>query len=120
MRERLIELMKKNYVSSALITESLLKYWEELADMLLDEGVIVPPVTIGQKVYIIGWCNDVEEFVVRDVRLFTNDKGDSSYSFRAVMRSTSYIHFMDYYIGSTVFLTKAEAEKALAEREGEE
>lgn len=110
MRERLIELIKNAHRVAIWHNYNINEY---IADALLAEGVIVPPVKIGQKVYIIGWCNDIEEFIVRDVHLVTNDKGDCSYSFRAVIGSESDIHFMDYYIGSTVFLTKEEAEQAL-------
>ena len=113
MRERLIELLKKADEYASGVCTDYDEAQEVCADYLLAEGVIVPPVKIGQKVYIIGWCNDIEEFVVRDVHLVTNGKGGCSYSYRAVIGSKSDIHFMDYYIGSTVFLTKEEAEKVL-------
>lgn len=123
MRERLIELIdeKQVYGIDQYQPESHNTYLldnDELADHLLANGVIVPPVKIGQTVYIIGWCGDIEEFVVRDVRLVTNAKGDCSYSFRAVIGEDGDIHFMDYYIGVTVFLTREQAEKALKEAEG--
>lgn len=110
MRERLVELIQESVGGCA-------KNWAEvIADHLIANGVIVPPCKVGQMVYIVGWCGDIEEFTVRDVRLVTNGKGDCSYHFRAVMGEESDIHFADDYIGVTVFLTREEAEKALKER----
>ena len=115
MKQRLLELLN-DYRNDMDIGS-----WgeETLADYLLANGVIVPPVKVGQKVYIIGWCGDIEEFTVRDVHICTNEKGDCLYRFRAVIGEKSDIHFTTHYIGDTVFLTREEAEKALAERGGE-
>ena len=52
MRERLIELMKKYYVSTAVDNGEFIEIttnWEEIADHLLAEGVIVPPKQTEQE-----------------------------------------------------------------------
>lgn len=90
---------------------------QHIADYLINSGVIVPPCKVGQKVYIIGWCGDIEEFAIRDVHLCTDEKGNCSYRFRAVIGEESDIHFYAHYIGVNVFLTRGEAEKALERSE---
>ena len=79
-----------------------------IADHLLANGVIVPPCKVGQTIYYIhegvdrGYEGEVTSFVyVSD----TNSFG---------------IHYDGGYgvFGRYVFLTREEAEKALAEREG--
>ena len=114
MKEKLSEMIQSAVGGCA-------KYWADvIADKLIAEGVIVPTVAIGAKVYIIGWCGDIEEFVVRGVRCETDGKGACSYGFRAVMGEESDIHFREDYIGITVFLTRQEAEKALERSEDTE
>lgn len=121
MRDRLIEILRKpmpvikGYATIGETRMSIVDA-EHIANRLLAEGVIVPPCKVGQKVYIIGWCGDIEEFTVRDFHLCTNEKGDCLYRFRAVIGEKSDIHFTTHYIGDTVFLTKEQAKRALAER----
>ena len=71
-----------------------------IADYLLANGVIVPPCKIGTRVYrlipdlSVTWPDPAEYKIIWD----TFELGDI------------------YTFGKTVFLTKEEAEKALAER----
>ena len=91
MRDRLIELLRK---SGASFERALP---EEIADYLLANGVIVPPCKVGDKVYWIfepPFDDVTEKEIVED-------------EFWWAM-------FEDF--GKTVFLTREEAEKALAER----
>ena len=91
---------------------------EHFADHLLANGVIVPPICIGQKVYTIGWCDNVEECEVVAVK-YEAYVDESRWRFVARLGMASDIAFTDDEIfGKTVFLTREEAEKALAEREG--
>ena len=103
------------------------KHWADIiADHLLAEGVIVPPVCmVGQTVYIpwnyggargITFCEvthiitDYKKSYVR-TNFSTDDEG-----FWEAFNGGQFA-FEDF--GKTVFLTREEAEKALAERGGE-
>lgn len=109
MRDRLITyIMQANEPMISLATA------ERIADNLLDKGVIVPPVKVGQTVYRIrgnyggisihkGFVSQVDFYNDRETRFW--DDGHP-------------LSFVDDDIGKTVFLTREEAEKALAEREG--
>lgn len=114
MRDRLIGLIKgsSEYIcdSAALI--------ERLADHLLANGVIVPPCKVGQTVYAVSnyyggeWqiyeCR-VDNFTVYEKNTFMSISNPEGYNFGANICE----------IGKTVFITKEEAEKALAERSAE-
>ena len=90
------------------------KYWADvIADKLLAEGVIVPPCKVGDAVYFVDKYEDgtfMEESRVTEVcskGLFTS----ASFTPKDDMGN-----FESYEeIGKTVFLTREEAEKALAE-----
>lgn len=111
-RDRLIELLREareRYI-----------YTEEQADFLLTNGVIVPPVKVGDAVFL----------VLKNTRIFDNIKfvvngfeirsdGDNTYQAICTMNDNLIpITFRDDNIGKTVFLTKEEAEAKLKESEG--
>ena len=101
MRDRLIELISQVQYMGGLE--------ERLADHLLANGVIVPKVKIGHAVYYpIRHTNKVEQLFVREI-VYTGSK---------IQFYASYLAFTVDAIGKTVFLTREEAEKALAERSG--
>lgn len=118
MRERLIELLKKadKYASGVCIDYD--EAQEVCADYLLAEGVIVPPIEIGQKVWYLqgGYYNSVNtrprEIEVTEINKKWHGK---ILEWGFIANGTRY-RFSS--IGKTVFLTKKSAEKALAEREG--
>ena len=116
MRERLIELLKEADKYASGVCTDYDEAQEVCADYLLAEGVIVPPCKGGQKVYIIGWCNDIEEFIVTDIFAKHNRDDRTFFRFFAEIGAGSDIQFPSEEIGKTVFLTKEEAEKALEER----
>ena len=102
MRDRLIEL-----IESA-------RYWgantsEEIADRLISDGVIVPPCKEGETVYAIAKieCQDCPNIIERDCTFRKCPLGVVEKRF-VLSRS------MLGKIGKTVFLTREEAEKALA------
>lgn len=106
MRDRIIEL-----IESA-------RYWgantsEKIADRLLAEGVIMPPVRVGQTVY----SNKGTAYIIEGVHykngrfLFGGNKCDAEGAPQRVWFETD--------IGKTVFLTREEAEKALERSENE-
>lgn len=103
-RERLIELIQKSVNGCA-------RNWAEtIADYLLANGVIVPPVMAGQKVYISrSLMNDVIEGEVTGLK--TTEF--SRYTVVFLIDDNRYIEIPFGAYGKTVFLTKEEAEKAL-------
>ena len=121
-RERLIELLLE---SEPIKDRDLDNNWydgeiSDIADYLLENGVIVLPVKVGQKVYYI-FDGFIESCTVEVIFLadYTDKDGNRSYmaeihfSREDCPYVATEIYFTD--IGKTVFLTKEEAEKALKE-----
>jgi precorrin-6B methylase 2 len=112
MRDRLIELLEKGneiFMNGEGEHSDLL---EQLADHLLAAGVIVPPCKVGDTVYRVH-----------------SDKTHCARKYRVVPVTVHYITIdakgisvkcLEYsnplYFGDRIFLTKEEAERALAER----
>lgn len=97
---------------------------EQLAEYLVQNGVIVPPVKIGQAVYYL-LDRFIEPCTIKIIFLGNYTDKDGNYSYMAEIHFdredcpyvTTEIYFTD--IGKTVFLTKEEAEKALKGGEGD-
>ena len=115
-RERLEKLYEKATEEYAKTNKALFRK-TFICDYLLANGVIVPPCKVGDKIYKIT-RNKVKECEVVFIGISADEK-------------CSYFNFVENYadgtfyksysmvfdvIGKTVFLTKEEAEKALAER----
>ena len=103
-RERLIELL-----------EDTLHEWEsdvsvqtltEIAEHLIENGVIVLPCKVGDKVYELTTSEEIEQRKVKDI-IYDNE------GFR--LRLEPYFSY-EYYLNETVFLTHGEAAQALKER----
>lgn len=94
------------------------KYWADvIADHLLAEGVIVPPCKVGQTVYFPMETNEECDPYV-DVGTVFAIGIDERYTMWISCRYESglkYYHTSDDF-GKTIFLTKKEAEKALADK----
>lgn len=118
MRNRLIELIQNSVGGCA-------KNWAEIiGDHLLANGVIVPPVKVGQMVYVPWAWGDQEGIaspiveciqIVRDTELcgfFIDMKSDDT-AFNDVYGF--WRTFAD--IGKKIFLTREEAERALERSE---
>lgn len=146
-RDRLIELLKgaETKVNEVLSVPLALDEWLSIyADHLLANGVIAPPVEVGQTVYVITDCSQIMMYYDND---YLTGTGAIECPFEDVCNFTdcnddntqvleTYVNYMGiedgskwYFrcehinrandfneIGKTVFLTKEEAEKALAER----
>ena len=123
MRDRLIELLKSPHKAEQLRQTGvdIGKYEDDcveamIADFLLANGVIVPPVKIGQTVYVVsryyGGLWRIHECRVFDLTIY-----EKHIFMRLVDRDYNFGMEISE-IGKTVFLTKEEAEKALAERSG--
>ncbi len=108
MRDRLIEILKKSGASF----ENALP--EEIADYILGKGVIVPPMKLGQTCYM-PWIsrNDINECRVSSI----TQKADGTFKIRLTnLRGRYVFEIIPDEIGKTIFLTRSEAEQALAER----
>ena len=109
MRDRLIELV------DAFVEKVDIKEWyseeldERLADHLLSEGVIVPPVRVGGNMYTLN-RGRVKEWKVCFCGL--NWLGALKFHIADEGFKTM-LEVWDFSIGKTVFLTREEAEKAL-------
>jgi hypothetical protein len=107
MRDRLIELISQVQYMGGLEGQ--------LADHLLAEGVIVPPCKVGSIVYTIS-RKHLKKWKVCFIGY--NSQGKFKMHI-ATEKFTEMLEVWDYNIGKTVFLTRSEAEQALAERRGE-
>ena len=113
-RERLIELLNEaqlNCDDNYGMTNTT-----QMADYLLENGVIVPPVKVGDIVYIID-LDDYDEYteLVTDTEVFAIGDGCFYVEQGSVCLTYSYSD-----IGESIFFTREEAEKALKEREKNE
>ena len=125
MRDRLIGLLKCFRTPICEGLSAKLPDVERLADHLLSGGVIVPPVFVGQTVY--HFCEDlggVFPYFVENLNVGFMDKERNYWTYEANCHGEETDELLDEIdfdlddIGKTVFLTREEAEKALAEREG--
>lgn len=121
MKDRLIEILKQFTTEDCKITHQcgycdygeLVVCASAVAEHLLANGVIVPPVKVGQTVYVVnryyGGLWRIHECRVDNLtiyeRLIFMSLIDGNYNFGIEISE----------IGKTVFLTREEAEKALAE-----
>lgn len=86
-----------------------------LADHLLANGVICPPVSVGQTVWCIYNYKEPKEF---QVTIFT--MSEKHYSFTSETKNGVWKHYCDKdAVGKWVFLTREQAERASAERSAE-
>ena len=99
MRDRLIELLWERLCGGD-------KQWAgEIADYLLENGVIVPPCKVGDEVYRIVGDDSILAWDIVCMECYVDEIG-------FVDDSDNWITFDDF--GKTVFLTKKEAENALS------
>ena len=127
MIDRLIELMEEahkswlRYVDECAFNQTPLSFTFEqmFADHLLANGVIVPPCKVGDVLYRLNrLCSAINEATVKAIYI-SDDKKYFPKSHIIVQygsaRGRVRVNFSE--LGKTVFLTREEAEKALAERE---
>ncbi len=104
--------MKERERLIAIIKQSVVPYFaEEIADNLLKNGVIVPPVKIGTRVYTII-CGQIYEY---EVASYTLDGDGFSFIHLAYMMGNT-MHGETHTIEEfkrQYYLTKEQAEKAL-------
>ena len=102
-RERLIEILSQNIRKNRGESEIV-----AIANHLLTNGVIVPPCKVGDKLYTEDSL--IDEYCYWEIVRIEIYEDESGF----VDDSGNWYSFDD--IGKTVFLTREEAEKALAER----
>lgn len=88
---------------------------EYIVDYLLKNGVIVPPMNIGQQCFILGYDFGERKECVKQCRVScVTQKKNGSFAIRISETKYSATHnFTPDDIGKTVFLTKEEAEAKL-------
>lgn len=98
MRDRLIDILQsKPYGQST---------YEEFADHLIANGVIVPPCKMGDIVYLVGEIT--QQIVCSRVNAIIYDDGGIWLELNGFLCVS-----INQSLGKTVFLTKEEAEKHL-------
>lgn len=116
MKDRLIELLNKKYdhFCDQCGVNKDSHYTENLADYLLENGVIVPPCNVGQIVFVI----DYEEYpIIRDAEIIEITKNKHGTFIRYEypgFRGREYVRRFEH-IGKIVFLTREEAKAKLKE-----
>ena len=116
-RDRLIELVdkaKEEYANDVTDhTET-----DYIVECLLNNGVIVPPCKAGDTVYMVTPNGNIRNLTILSIDIEV-EKNEikitclAEYQYQGV---SYYMHIQSFKFGKTVFLTKEEAEKALAER----
>lgn len=115
MRDRLIEIIADELgsINCAKLIAA------DITDRLLANGVVLPPVKVGQTIYAV-WSGGrsgkgIAEFEVRSINLDTPEDMEIVYRSKKLNATmVRYANASDF--GKTLFLTREEAEKALAER----
>lgn len=105
MRERLIDLIRKGIDKHESTIENYVHpEWEFIADYLLENGVIVLPCKVGDIVYQTDGIR-IYELTILDMLLHKNKP----------YYETDEVDFDDDAIGTSIFLTREEAEAKLKE-----
>ena len=121
MGDRLIELIrnapKVDVVYGDIKLETPAQTVQTIADHLLANGVIVPPCKVGDKVYKIS-RNKVKECEVVFVGISADERCSHFNFVENYEDGTFYKSYSMVFdvIGKSVFLTKEDAKKVLAER----
>ena len=103
-RERLIRLMREAYRSKYDYAGNI--GLGQIADYLIEHGVIVLPCKVGDTIYQID-----------GVRIYASTIYEITYTENKVIFVTENVVFDERAINNSIFLTRKEAEKALKERE---
>lgn len=115
MRDRLTSLISE---AEGLVNNDLPTV-EQIADYLIEHGVIVPPCKVGDKVYIIDvdYTTECDEPCVVEVVVLMLYIGKHGIAVDLSLPLGFRLNTMAM-VGKNVFLTREDAEKALAERGG--
>lgn len=127
MIEKLIELLKpymnkfpcENESGSCEFVKCEECRGRELAEKLIENGVLLPPATVGQTVYFMPYDEICEAKVICiEINLFTNPRLWISLEYYSPIFGTcEYKNRVDLMLGKSVFLTREEAEDAIRRKE---
>lgn len=115
-REKLIELLKKADENAS--KKLIMDYDDAIADnadYLLENGVIVPPCKVGDKVYIVKsrTSDDKNLYIIEDVvKRIVFDKSEDTGFIHSRIEFFNTSSVSDWLF-QNIFLTPEEAEKAL-------
>ena len=116
-KDRLIELIvtAENEVFRVFPYTNSTKRIEMVADYLLENGVIVPPVQVGATVY----CTDSYRHLIKPLEIIGFEVDYTKRNCKYYCSGGDYTPawFKPAEMGKNVFLTREEAEKALKESE---
>ena len=119
MRANLIELLSREIFPREGVDPA-----EVVADYLLDNGVIVPTCKVGDKVYALVDMGGTSPAIVEGVVAYHDDDGCKRWVLELYLYDSSggiiesvgkNVYEEDF--GKTVFLSREDAERALAEKE---
>ena len=125
MKERLIELLRNippmEITVGGRANGKTYKTMGHIADYLLANGVFVPTLNCGDRVWFIpkGLGEVCEATVIRvEYNYFTSPQEWIAIDYiSSIVGKHEYKSRIDLMLGKTVFLTKEEAEKALKEKQ---
>lgn len=109
MREQLIQLIKQAHTDFLYRDDDTVSIYEFIADRLIEAGVILPPIRVGQTAWIPSEYYD-KAFPITIERM-------DVYEEEIIMYSDGGSEWYEEDIGKTVFLTREAAEAALEARE---
>lgn len=118
MKQRLIELINAKQDAGIYETPGFQPTGctsnEELADYLLTNGVIVPPVSVGDTMWVLSKdLTTIQSVVITDVYCRWHKMGVSV----SLVTDNPFAYlFDDYEIGMKIFFTEENAKKVLEER----
>ena len=111
-KRNILKLIKEAEAQFAGTGKSFLDIEDYVAEYLTANGVIVPPCKVGDTVYSI--VEGIELIFVGEV--YECCVGRYGIVFRSTRKGYLALAFTEEDIGKTVFLSREEAKKALAER----
>ena len=121
MRDRLIKdlrISKTEWLEKECDHETNKELVEYVADYLIDDGWIRPPMKLGQMCFkpcYSAWSDEVRQYRVSSI----TQKADGSFKMRLTdLITKSVFEITPDKLGKTVFLTKEEAEQKLEEKRG--
>ena len=117
MRDRLIEIIN-NCAKQPIMIEGLEHWSDTIADYLLENGVIVPPCKVGDTIYQIREnciCTVGHRYLHNTCNRPTSCQDCPHVEIKRWIIETTFSLSMLDRIGVDFFVTKEQAEKALAE-----
>ena len=122
MRDRLIDLIKQAEKQFGETGKPVLDIEEYVADYLLAEGVIVPPCKVGVTLYFLYDRRQADKPDLTP-RIYETNEWYFDIDEKGISIKPRWVHGYKgeyhYYLSKTLFLTRAEAERSLAERSEE-